>query len=179
MTNVRIALLALVFLLFASAPAFAQGPAASSGSTPLRAGAMSLSLGVPGGGNPYAGGTAGFFYAFSPNVNVGFNVGLGLDTAPADTVFNLLLAPVLKYYLMPGSEITPFWIGQLNFGITSVGDDAVDLSVAGGFGAEWFITSIFSIAGYAGIGIDLLRPNDVDPLAIGTFTSGISAQMYW
>lgn len=177
-------------LLGLSAPAFAQtdgmSPAAapsssssSSGGAGFDAGDLSISLGIPGGGNPYAAGTFGLWYAFTGNMNFGINVGFGLDTAPIDDVFNLLLAPALKYHLMPDSEVQPFFIGQLNLGFTSVGDDAVDLGILGGFGAEWFVTEEFSLAGYTGIGVDILRPNDTDPIRIGTFTSGFSGQIYW
>lgn len=153
--------------------------AQTAGSTSLNTGAMSLSLAVPAGGNPYAGGTFGLWYGLAPEFNLGINVGLGFDTAPVDDVFNLLLAPALKYYFAPASEVTPFLIGQLNLGFTNQGDDAVDFGILGGFGAEWFVTPVFSIAGYTGIGIDILRPADVGPLRLGTFTSGISAQIYF
>lgn len=175
---VLIAALSLTLASTATAQEAQPTTTASSGNA-FGNGATSLSLGVPGGGNPYANGTFGIWYGVSNDINLGINVGLGLDTAGEETVFNMLLAPALKYYMMPGAEVTPFILGQLNLAFTSVGDDAVDLGLLGGFGAEWFITPVFSLAGYTGVGIDLLRPNDVDPLRIGTFTSGLSVQMYW
>lgn len=165
----------LLFLLLSSSTAFAQ----TSGGNSLGSGSTSLSLLIPAGGNPYAPGTFGIWYGLSPAANLGINVGLGLDTAPEEDVFNMLLAPALKYYLAPGSEITPFILGQINLGFTSVGDDAVDFGILGGFGVEWFVTPVFSVAGYTGAGLDLLRPNDTDPLRFGTFTSGLSAQLYF
>ena len=185
--SVLLGLVATALVLFTSASAFAQEPSApapssssGSGSGALHDGATSLSLGIPGGGNPYAAGTMGLFFGFGSDMNVGFNIGIGLDTeTQPDDDFNFLFAPVIKYYLMPGSEVSPFWLGQLNFGFTSRGDDAIDISIAGGFGAEWFITDVFSLAGYTGIGIDLLRPNDVGPFRLGTFTSGFTGQIYF
>ncbi len=179
-----ITLLFVALTLALASPASAQEAApaapAAPGGNGFGEGATSLSLGVPGGGNPYASGTFGIWYGLSGDMNLGINVGLGIDTATEpDSTFNLLLAPALKYYMMPGAEVTPFILGQLNFSFTSLGDDAVDLGLLGGFGAEWFITDVFSLAGYTGLGIDLLRPNEVDPLRIGTFTSGFSAQIYW
>lgn len=180
-----ITLLFVALTVCLASTAFAQenAPAATTSSSAgngFGEGAMSLSLGVPGGGNPYANGTFGIWYGVSGNMNLGVNVGLGIDTAPADTVFNLLLAPALKYYMMPGAEVTPFILGQLNIGYSSVPeDDNLTLSVLGGFGAEWFITPVFSLAGYTGLGIDLLRGPGVDPLRVGTLTSGFSAQIYW
>ncbi len=151
----------------------------AAGANSLASGATSLSLSIPAGGNPYAPGTFGIWYGLSPELNLGINVGLGIDTAPVDDVFNLLLAPALKYYFRPNAEITPFIIGQINLGFTSAGNDAVDFGILGGFGVEWFVTPVFSVAGYTGAGIDLLRPNDTEPFRFGTFTSGLSAQLYF
>jgi len=164
----------IVLVSLLSTSAFAQAGANSLGS-----GSKSLSLSVPAGGNPYAGGAFGIWMGLSSELNLGINIGLGIDTAPEDDVFNLLLAPALKYYLMPGNEITPFIIGQINLGFTSVGDDAIDFGILGGFGVEWFVTPIFSLAGYTGIGVDILRPGNTDPFRLGTFTSGLSVQFYF
>lgn len=169
----------LTLLAFdASAQETMSSPAASGGNS-LGAGQWSLSMSIPAGGNPYAAGAFGLWYGLGPEMNLGINVGLGIDTAPEEDVFNLLLAPALKYYFAPGSEITPFFIGQLNLGVTTVGDDAIDFGLLAGFGAEWFVTPIFSVAGYTGIGLDILRPNETDPFRLGTFTSGFSAQLYF
>jgi len=168
----RVILFSALLSLISTA-AFAAGP------NSLASGATSLSLSIPAGGNPYAPGTFGIWYGLSPELNLGINVGLGIDTAPNDDVFNLLLAPALKYYLRPGAEITPFILGQINLGFTSVGNDAVDFGILGGFGVEWFVTPVFSVAGYTGAGSDLLRPNDTEPFRFGTFTSGLSAQLYF
>lgn len=159
-----------------SAPSSA---ASTSGGNGFGSGVMSLSLGIPGGGNPYASGTFGLWYGLGADMNLGINVGLGIDTAPDEDVMNILLAPALKYYLRPGAEVSPFILGQINLGFTNQGDDAVDFGILGGFGVEWWVTPVFSIAGYTGAGLDLLRPNDTEPFRFGTFTSGLSAQMYF
>lgn len=173
----RIAILLFCTLVLGAANLSAQE---STFGNAFEEGKMSLSFGLPGGGNPYASGTAAIWYGMSDQMNLGFNVGLGIDTASKpDSTLNLLLAPTLKYYLMPGSEVTPFMLGQLNLGLTTLGDDAVDLGILGGFGVEYFLNHVFSIAVHTGIGIDLLRPNDVDPLKLGTITSGLSGQIYW
>ncbi len=171
-------LLTLLFstIFFGAAELAAQESSSTKGFTE---GSTSISVGIPGGGNPYAGGTAGIWMGMSENINLGLNFGLGLDTATDPVTFNLLLAPAMKYYILPGHEVSPFFIGQLNLGVTTAGNDAVDLGIMGGFGAEWFVTNVFSVAAHTGLGIDILRPNEVDPIRLGTLTSGISGQIYW
>jgi hypothetical protein len=179
------------FCLAFAAQGFAQGGMGMEGDSgsssmpasdknAIEAGASSLSFGVPGGSNPYAAGTFGYWSMQSPTMNLGINVGLSLDKQPNNTNYDILLAPAIKSYLKTSGVITPYYYGQLNFRLTSQGGNSQDpeLGLAGGFGVEWFPTQRFSIGGHTGVGIDVLRRGG-DPVRIGTFTSGLSAQFYF
>ncbi len=146
----------------------------------LKEGGTSLSFGVPSGGNGYAAGTAGYWMLLAPNMNVGFNVGLAIDTGGNDPVWDILLAPAVRFYTATDGNVLPFFHGQANFRIFDPGSGTEDpeFGVAGGLGLEWFATKNFSIAGQVGLGIDVLRPGGADPVKIGTFTSGLTAQIY-
>ncbi|MBC7793077.1 MAG: hypothetical protein H7Z43_05175 [Clostridia bacterium] len=149
----------------------------------LVAGAKSLSFAIPGGNNGYASGAAGLWYMITDQVNLGFNVGLGLDRQNAgtgtETTWDILLAPAMRYYLKTDGVVAPFIHGQANFRINHQPDNTgEELGVAGGVGAEWFPVRQFSIAGQVGLGVDVVRQNNSEP-AIGTFTSQLSAQLYW
>jgi len=137
---------------------------------------MSLSLNVPGGGNPAGAGTAGLWMMMNPQLNVGFNVGLALDNEN-DPGHDILLAPALRYYFASMGPVAPFYYGTARIRIVDQDDDNVQVGLAGGLGAEWFVTDVFSIAGWTGLGIDLVRAGE--GIGIGTLTSGISAQIYW
>jgi len=137
---------------------------------------MSLSLNIPAGGNPAGGGTAGLWMMMSPQLNVGFNVGLALDSEN-DPGHDILLAPALRYYFAQTSPVAPFYYGTARIRLVDQDDDNIQVGVAGGLGAEWFVTDVFSIAGWTGIGIDVVRPGD--GIGVGTLTSGISGQIYW
>lgn len=147
----------------------------SSGGGPKK---MSLSLNVPGGGNPAGAGTAGLWMMMSPQLNVGLNLGLALDNEN-DPGHDILLAPALRYYFASMGPVAPFYYGTARIRIVDLPDPAntVQVGVAGGLGAEWFVTDVFSIAGWTGLGIDLIRQGD--GVGVGTLTSGISAQIYW
>lgn len=150
-------------------------------------GDWSISLAVPNGGNPYADGTAGAWYMITDNMNLGVNLGFGIESqtvvsnydqdnqsSTSRTGFDLLLAPALRYYLTSDSSVAPYILGQMNFhkyfdgdNDTSAdpsdenfnGDLQPELSLVGGFGVEWFPVERFSIGGHVGLGIDLVRQN--------------------
>lgn len=183
------ALLVVLSVSLLGSQAFAQeAPVrADQAPTALAAGKHSLSFSVPGGGNPYANGAFGYWMMLTPEVNFGINVGLSLDRqdAGADTItsWDLLLAPTLKYYTSRRSTVAPYYFAQLNLrlhdsGIDNASNDP-ELGLAGGLGVEWFPVPAFSIGGHAGLGIDILRQGNGEPIAIGTFTSGLSAQIYF
>ncbi len=153
-----------------------SAPVANSGSGGGGPKKMSLSLNVPAGGNPAGGGTAGLWMMMSPQLNVGFNVGLAFDSEN-DPGHDILLAPALRYYFAQTSPVAPFYYGTARIRIVDQDEDDIQVGIAGGLGAEWFVTDVFSIAGWTGLGIDLVRPGD--GIAVGTLTSGISAQIYW
>lgn len=145
----------------------------------LSDGMHSLSFGIPDGGNSNAAGTAGYWVMFG-NLNVGFNVGLALDTGTDDTSFDILLAPTVRSYVSTDGVVCPFWFGQVNLRLADNGsDDTQELGVAAGVGAEWFPVPEFSISGQVGLGVDVIRPGDLDPVALGSFTSELSAQIYF
>lgn len=100
----------------------------SSGANGLDSGAMSLSFTVPAGGNPYADGAAGVWYMVTGNINLGINLGLGIESqeviegynsddeeSTQSTGFDLLLAPGIRYYLLEDSSVAPYILGQLYF----------------------------------------------------------------
>lgn len=157
-----------------------SAPAAPTGTNGVTKQQRSLSFGIPSGGNGYANGAAGVWLFATPDVNLGINLGLALDTGGDDPVWDILLAPAVRYYLSMMGNVMPFVLGQLNFRIAAAGGDTSDpeLGLAGGLGLEWFVTPVFSIAGHVGLGIDVLRSNNQDPLALGTFTSGLTANLY-
>jgi len=100
----------------------------SGRSNGLRSGAVSLSFTVPGGGNPYADGAAGVWYMVSGNINLGINLGLGIESeeviegyrgddseSTQATAFDLFLAPTVRYYLLKDSNVAPYILGQIYF----------------------------------------------------------------
>ncbi len=192
MKRIVVALFCSALLLPTQALAQERGEGATSGDVPgwndaaggagensLHDGAMSLSFAIPNGGNGFASGAAGVWMMFG-SLNVGFNVGLALDTGGADTSWDILLAPTVRSYWFTDSQVAPFWFGQLNLRFADNGStDTQELGIAGGLGVEWFVVDIFSISGQVGMGIDILRPDPLDPLAFGTFTSALTAQLYW
>lgn len=173
-------LVAGLSIMVVAASAQAQDTAAPKNL--LTQGAKSLSFAIPGGNNPYASGAAGFWYMMTNEINLGINVGLGFDRVNAgtgtDTQVDFLLAPALRYYLMTDGVVAPFVHGQANFRLVDDSDFGAEFGLAGGVGAEWFPVRQFSIAGQVGLGVDVVRKGEAEP-RIGTFTSQLSAQLYW
>ncbi|MEM6532014.1 MAG: hypothetical protein AAF654_05290 [Myxococcota bacterium] len=142
-------------------------------------GRHSLSFSVPNGGNGFAGGAAGY-WIMAGNLNLGINVGLALDTGGDETSYDILLAPALRSYLYTNGKVAPFWFGQVNLRLADNGTaDTQELGIAGGVGVEWFPVPQFSISGQIGLGVDIIRPDPLDPVALGTFTSVLTAQIYF
>ncbi len=156
-------------------------PVASSagGDNSIQTGVWSLSFQVPGGGNRTAPGAAGIWYVLSPSLNLGANLGLGMDTGGEETAWDILLAPEIRYYLTTSGSVLPFVSGVLKFQMfdPGAGDSDTAVGLGGGIGVEWFITRAFSLAGHTGLGVDLVRPGD--GIGIGTLTSALSVQMYF
>ncbi len=196
----------------------ASGGGGEAGANALDDGAVSLAFGVPTGGNPYAEGTAGVWYMVTDSINLGINLGVGVDSTTEinnyetdegfsvnRTGFDLLIAPAIRYYLMNDSPVAPYILGQVNFhkyfdGEPATSADPTDanfsselqpeLALIGGFGLEWFPIERFSIGGHVGLGVDLIRQNTREGGAVGgtltknnvrvgTFTSGLSANIYF
>ena len=180
----------------------------------LSSGTSSLAFTVPAGGNPYANGTAGYWYMLTDSINLGINLGLGIESTKTiqnfdtdneestqTTGFDLLLAPAIRYYLMNESSVAPYILGQINFHKFFDGDNDTsadpteenfnselqpELALVGGFGLEWFPVERFSIGGHIGLGIDILRQNQLNGttltkngLRVGTFTSALTANLYF
>jgi hypothetical protein len=156
----------------------------TSSANALVAGAKSLSFAVPAGGNRYASGAAGIWYMLSDDMNLGVNVGLGIDRTDTgtdtNTAWDILLAPALRYYMAKG-VVNPYFLGQVNLRFHDDGgaDNDPELGIAGGIGAEWFPVRNFSIGGEAGVGIDIIRSGAGEPIRLGTFTSALVANIYW
>ena len=112
------------------------------------------------------------------------------------TSSELVLSPSIKYYTYQKGPIALFCLAQTHLRFYSDGDKSTttdqdpdtgevynpeeDLQLRAhlGFGAEWFATSSFSLAGHFGLQLDLLRQGDKG-FALETFTSGLSAQIYF
>ena len=108
----------------------------------------------------------------------------------------LVLSPSIKYYTYQKGPIALFCLAQTHLRFYSDGDKSTttdqdpntgevynpeeDLKLRAhlGFGAEWFPTTSFSLAGHFGLQLDLLRQGD-QGFALETFTSGLSAQIYF
>jgi len=112
------------------------------------------------------------------------------------TSSELVLSPSIKYYTYQKGPIALFCLAQTHLRFYSDGDKATttdqdpgtgevynpeeDLQLQAhlGFGAEWFATTSFSLAGHFGLQLDLLRQGD-QGFALETYTSGLSAQIYF
>lgn len=172
MTRV-IPMLALAFAVTYAAPADAKKmPRPKSGDS-------SLSFAVPSGGNSTVAGAAGLWYMVSDDANLGMNVGLGLNFADNASAYDILLAPQLRYYLSKKGRVSPFVLGQVNVRLfeNGAGDFDGQFGLAGGLGGEIWLLEELSLAGHIGLGIDIAQGANTDP-ALGTFTSGLSANIY-
>jgi hypothetical protein len=118
-------------------------------------------------------------------INLGMNLGLGIDPQGAGgattTNYDILLAPAMRYYLTTSGVVAPFIHAQANLRFY---DDHVDtkhigLGAAGGIGVEWFPVRNFSVGGQTGLGLDIVRPDPGKPVKLATFTSALTAQIYW
>ncbi len=180
----RIGLVIACMLTTAAASVANAQETSSSGTNALVAGAKSLSFRVPAGGNRYADGAAGIWYMLSDDMNLGINVGLGIDRTEVgtdtNTSWDLLLAPAIKYYMAKG-VVNPYFLGQLNLRLHDDGGSNNDpeLGIAGGIGVEWFPVRNFSIGGETGVGIDIIRSGNGEPVRLGTFMSSLVANIYW
>ncbi len=185
-----LALLAVVTVSLIGGQAFAQQELrADQAPNALAAGKHSLSFALPGGGNPYAGGAFGYWMMLTPEINFGINVGLAVDrqgnTVNDDVItsWDLLLAPTMKFYTSRRSVVAPYYFAQLNLRLNDSGaansEVNTEMGLAGGIGVEWFPVTNFSVGGHAGLGLDIIRSGNGEPIAVGTFTSGLSAQIYF
>lgn len=173
--------IALMVVTGVASRASAQEGASSNS---LVAGAKSLSFELPSGGNGYADGAAGIWYMMTDNINLGVNIGLGIDREDSGndttTTWDVLLAPAMRYYLSTTGVVAPYIHGQANLRFfDDGGDDHVELGLAAGIGVEWFPVRNFSVGGQTGLGIDLVRSGTGEPVKVATFTSALTAQIYW
>ena len=108
----------------------------------------------------------------------------------------LVLSPSVKFYPYQKDTVALYFIGQAHLRMYSDGDKATTTNTEPsvgetyspneelqfrsrfGFGAEWFPTPAFSLAGHVGMQLDLLRQGDLG-LGLETFTSALSAQIYF
>lgn len=112
------------------------------------------------------------------------------------TSSELVLSPGVKYYTYQKGPVALFGLAQAHVRFYSDGDQAtttdkdpstgetynpaedIKLRAHLGFGAEWFPTTSFSLAGHFGLQLDLLQQGN-QGFALETFTSGLSAQIYF
>lgn len=151
------------FALLMSATAVAQD---GDGDNALSAGQSALSFTAPFGGNPYVPGALGYHYMMADNMRLGINLDASLSNRDVggdetETDWDVGIAPQLNYYTNPESTVSPFFFGLANFGRSDVGGDGdTRLNLAGGFGAEWFPVTRFSISGQVGLNLRLLGEED-------------------
>jgi hypothetical protein len=144
-----------------------------------RASDLSLSFGVPSGGNDFAAGAAGVWYMLSDQMNLGLNFGTAVQFNQPES-WDFLLAPAVRYYLTTGDRIAPFVLGQANLRLfeNAAGDADLAFSLVAGLGAEVWLIDELSLAGYVGLGADLYQGEGSD-VAFGTLTSGLTANFYF
>jgi len=170
--------LLLPALTFACALAFSPGSASAEPVERPGKGDLSLSFGVPSGGNDYAAGAAGLWWMASDSVNLGLNLGLGVNF-DQDNAIDILLAPALRYYFLDTRRVSPFLLGQANVRVFENGPDAeVNFGLLAGLGAEVWLISELSVSGYMGMGFDLYQ-GDGSSASIGTLTSGLTLNFYF
>ncbi|MEN0062738.1 MAG: hypothetical protein AAGA48_11350 [Myxococcota bacterium] len=153
-------------------------PAAAADQDRPSAGDLSLSFGLPGGGNDTLDAAAGVWGMVSDRVNLGINVGFGLDPED-DQPLDLALVPAVRVYLNEDGRVAPFVLGEARLAISDNEAAGFDgrLRVAGGLGGEVWLIDELSIAGHVGLAVDLIRGTGRSP-ALGTFTSGLTLNLY-
>lgn len=143
-------------------------------------GDLSLSLGFPTGDNAYAAGAAGAWYMITESLNLGFNVGIGLNFDQPGA-WDFLLAPAVRYYLMTEGRVAPFLLGQVNtrfFENPQSRDADANFGFLGALGVELWILSELSAAGWVGLAFDLYQGSGTSA-SIGTLTSGLTVNLYF
>ena len=152
-------------------------------------GPWSISIDFPLGVNSLSSSTtpppnfmAGIFYLYTPDINLGVNLGM----AGSDGQFAVQIAPVIKNYLASTGAVRPFVLGELNYFSRDEFQEGSDtnnsgvferVTLIGAFGAEWWITREFSIAAYTGVGFNFIRPEN--QVGFTTFSSGVTGQIYF
>jgi hypothetical protein len=178
------ALLLLVPLVLLLSPPVleAQSPA------PVSQGTRSLSFGIDGSGS----GEAGIWYFISDRSNLGL---LGtLDWVSEDrggnrsdrSQFTLGLGPRIKWYVVGGPRIAPFWYGGLGFTHTRRSEEGESdrssrgAGIDGGFGVDWFPVDQMSIGGWTGLRFSSDRAeNDDSTSRLRTVTTGLRVHLYF
>lgn len=187
MQIVRSLALGLALTLTVAGTAAAQRPAG------LEPGKRSISFGLPGDE-----GTANFgvWTMFSENVNLGINLGLGLNRASVEgtttgKTSRISIAPALRYYTGSFGPVTPFLYGEagLSYAKEHEPNDASTkgFGLAGGLGAEWFPVGNISIGGYTGLRVGSASTSrsqaggtiKSSTLSVSTLTSGLSINIYF
>lgn len=155
-------------------------PLSATAAEPIRPskGDLSLSFGLPGGGNDTLAGAVGVWGMVRDRVNLGINVAFELDFED-DQPLDFAVAPVARIYLTDTGRVAPFVLGEARLSFAETEADRLDafLSVAGGLGGEVWLIEELSVAGHVGLAVDLLRGNGGRP-ALGTFTSGLTLNIY-
>ena len=163
-------------------------PSATAGSSgspaALTSGNWGLHFGLFGG-NPFADGSAGASVFVSDALEVGGSLGLRLENGndalsgtgagPAGGDWGFLVSPYLRYFFKTGHKVVPFAIGKINLAAWDGPDDEnTYLSVAGGFGAEFFPYDYFGVSGHVAANINL-----VEDFGLGLMTTQLRASFYF
>jgi len=106
--------------------------------------------------------------------------GVTLIASDGNTDFGMQIAATLDFYLakLAAGRLRPFVTGGVGFGKTVSGSsDFWGFELNGGFGAEYWFSQHFSLAGRLMVGI----PFQFDPtiVRISTFTPGVRATFYF
>jgi len=143
----------------------------------LAPGKMGLRFAVPNSGATSIGGS----YVLSADSALQFDVGLGWQSEKKSK--NTLSGWGLKaggYYVgyMTKTRVSPYYKGGValakNGGDANKGNDDLEFSLAGGVGAEFWVTKEFSLGGEALIGAPL-----TPVLKLGTAMSSLYATFYF
>ena len=112
------------------------------------------------------------------------------------TSTDFIFAPGIRYYTRRKSSTALYILAQFNLRVFDDGDanttddespsgnkvfnpdEAMQLGLLMGFGAEWFPAKRFSISGELGLDFSLARPG-TQGFALGTYLSALSANLYF
>lgn len=150
--------------------AMSAGSAFAAGNS-LQRGAMALNVGVDDTM------TVGGKYFLADRVALLADVGFSMGSGDTSDSTDFALRAGGRYYLR-SADVAPFAGGFLAYS-SFLDGDVTRLSIAGEFGAEYFMAPQFSVEGSAQIGVSIESVNDSDDVYFLTNTAGLSINYYF